>query len=155
MTPPQLTRDTPVLHVLHPSGPVLSGDLGLNLELASFRSLNYELHLEPEMNETHLESFGGHRLAADPPLGLHDLFDNIARSRTDGDLHFVVLLLNVQALLLERFDDLVPDVESFHALFVSFQHSTDEGVSRTLYSPAFSLYVPSSFMRLMNSRLFR
>jgi hypothetical protein len=39
MTPPQLTRDTPILHVLHPSSPVSGRYLGLDLELTSVGSL--------------------------------------------------------------------------------------------------------------------
>jgi hypothetical protein len=37
-------------------------------------------------------------------------------SPADWNLHWVVLGLNIQPLLLERIDDLVPDVKSFHAL---------------------------------------
>jgi hypothetical protein len=118
VTPPQLTRDTPILHVLHPSSPVSSRDLGLDLELAGIGSLLSET--DPFFF-TYLESLLGHGLAADPPLGLHDLLNNIAGSRTDWDLHLIVLGLDVETLLLECFDDLVPDVESLHSLQISYQ----------------------------------
>ena len=39
MTPPELTRDTPVLHVLHPSDPVVGRDTRLDFELACLGTL--------------------------------------------------------------------------------------------------------------------
>ncbi len=84
---------------------------------------------------THLDGLLCHGLAVDPPLGLHDRLDDVAGfaawsetkikprayggnhdSPADWDLHGVVLGLDVQTLLLERFKDLGSNVESFHAL---------------------------------------
>lgn len=70
--------------------------------------------------------------------------------RADRNLHFVVLRLNVQTLLLQSLQDSISDVEPLHSLHMSVKLAK----RHTWYSPAFSLYVPSSFMRLMNSRLF-
>jgi len=93
-------------------------------------------------NETYLGSLGGERLAVDPPLRLHDGLDNISRltvrekeeeksvrgrieperekkerdERADGDLHRVVLGLDVKTLLLESLENSSPGVESFHSL---------------------------------------
>lgn len=39
VTPPELARDTPILHVLHPSDPVASRRLGLDLQFARTGSL--------------------------------------------------------------------------------------------------------------------
>lgn len=65
---------------------------------------------------THLDSLISHSFAADPPLGLHDGFNDIARLGTDGNVHGVVLSAHVEVHLLELLDDLVPGVEAFHAL---------------------------------------
>jgi hypothetical protein len=39
VSPPQLSRDAPILHVLHPSDPVVCRDAGLDFELAGLSTL--------------------------------------------------------------------------------------------------------------------
>lgn len=83
--------------------------------------------------------------------------------RADGDLHRVVLGLDVETLLLERVENGRPRVESFHALRCDRRgksesqkkgERTTRRIDPTLnLSPALSLNVPSSLSRLMNSRL--
>lgn len=101
VSPPQLSRDAPVLHVPHPSIPIALRTLGQDLQLSSLGTLG---------------SFSSGILQVDPPLRLHDALDDIARFATDGDLHRVVLGLNVEALLLQCIQNSLPDVISLHSL---------------------------------------
>lgn len=101
MTPPELTRNAPILHISHPSVPVTLRALGQDLQLSSLGTLG---------------SFDRGVLQVDPPLRLHDALDDIARFAANGNLHRVVLGLDVKTLLLQSLQDGSPDVVSFHAL---------------------------------------
>ena len=101
VSPPELTRDTPVLDTLEPAVPLVLGCLGLDEEFAGTGTL---------------DGFLGQGFAVDPPLRLEERLNNVSRLVTDGDLHGVVLGLNVEAEFLELFDDLVPGMETLHAL---------------------------------------
>ncbi|KAI3493165.1 hypothetical protein L1887_42182 [Cichorium endivia] len=100
MAPPELTRDAPVLDVLHPSEELLLGDVGSDGHLAGADAL---------------DDLGGERLAVDPPLRLHDGLDDVSGTRADGHGHGVVLGLNVAADLLELVDDSTTRREALHA----------------------------------------
>ena len=65
---------------------------------------------------THLDRLLSHRRAADPPLGLHDALNDVARLGADRDAHRPVLVADVEADLLELGDDGDTRVEPPHAL---------------------------------------
>jgi hypothetical protein len=73
----------------------------------------------------------------------------------NGDLHRVIFRLNVESGLRECFDDRNSGVESFHALKSSCELMRFPVKVRLALkvSPTLSLYVPSSFIMLMNSSL--
>ena len=64
----------------------------------------------------YLERLLSERLAVHPPLRLEDWLDDVARLAADGDLHRVVLGLDVEPCVLERLDDGHTGVEPLHAL---------------------------------------
>jgi hypothetical protein len=101
VTPPQLTRDTPILRIGQPSSPLVGRALGKDLEFTCGRSS---------------KRFGGSVLEVDPPLRLHDGLNDITRLAANGDLHRVVLGLDVKTLLLQGFQDRRSHMESLHAL---------------------------------------
>jgi hypothetical protein len=101
VSPPELTGDAPILHVLHPSVPVglvllrsdghFSGSSSLQtgkgpkycrqfLSCSSFVVRKAEEQLE---SKAYLDGLVGKRLAVDPPLRLEDGLDDIARLAVD------------------------------------------------------------------------
>mmetsp|Transcript_65894 Transcript_65894/g.106266 ORF Transcript_65894/g.106266 Transcript_65894/m.106266 type:complete len:493 (+) Transcript_65894:1308-2786(+) len=84
VTPPELTRDAPVLDVLQPVVPGLVVELWLNLELARPHSL---------------DTLVGQLLAVHPPLRLQVRLDDVLRARAQTKAHGMRLLGNPQALL--------------------------------------------------------
>lgn len=68
MTPPKLSRDTPILNVIHPSK---------EFPLIGLWSDDHSLRFDG------FDSFLCQRFTIDPPLRFHDLFNDVSRTRTN------------------------------------------------------------------------
>lgn len=99
MSPPQLTRNAPILNVFQPVEPVLLRGLGNNLELATPDGFHRRL------------SKG---LRADPPLGLHNGLDDVVGTTANGEHHLIGHLAAEKSLLFELLFELLPGVVPHH-----------------------------------------
>ena len=75
MTPPELSRDTPILDTLQPAVPFIFRRLGVDSEFASLGAL---------------DGFLSKRLAVHPPLRFEYRFDDITRFTIGTKVGFIV-----------------------------------------------------------------
>ena len=80
VTPPELTRDTPVLDALQPPVPLILGLLRLDEEFAGSCALDELIRslVSSLMFGTDLDSFLRERLAVHPPLWLENRLNDIS-----------------------------------------------------------------------------
>lgn len=97
MTPPQLSRDTPVLDVAEPLEVLGLGGLRGDGDSAISNSLHGNISL---------------LLVSDPPLGLEERLNDVSRFGTGGNRHGVGGLVLKQTNLLELLNDLLSGIES-------------------------------------------
>ena len=131
MTPPELSRDTPILHVLHPPDPVTRRRFWSDLNLAVGCSLlkfrddfmkrrtKFTLRTSSAMGRQLTHHWGFMTCSTTSPDRLLELswtVDLWDHARANWNLHLVVLLLHVQTLSFQCFDDGITDMKSSHSL---------------------------------------
>lgn len=117
VSPPELTRDTPILDTLEPAIPLGFGRLGRDLKFSGACPLEVNVDINPPSireRATYLERLLRQRLTVHPPLRLEDGLYDVPRLATNRNLHRVVLRLDVQPRVLERLHHSDARVEAPH-----------------------------------------